>query len=89
MANVNLKPNVIEPTAPFTSMVAVTPSDSVPLAYPSRALLITVGGAVAVIIGGATVTIPAATAVTGAILPFSVTQVMATNTTATGIFALN
>jgi hypothetical protein len=87
--NTNLKPHVEEPLAPYTSMVAITPSDTVPLPYPTRAILVTVSGTIAVIIGGATVTIPAATATNGAILPFAVTQVKATGTSATGLFALN
>jgi hypothetical protein len=93
MPNVNLKPNAIEPIAPYTQMVAVIPSDTVALSYPTRGILVTVGGTIAVVMGQSSaaspVTIPAATAVAGVILPFSVSQIMATGTTATGLFALN
>ena len=89
MANVNLKPHVEEPLAPYTSMVAVTPSDTTPLGFATRGILVTGAGTIQVGIGGASVQIPAVTATAGTILPFSVTQVKATGTSATGLFALN
>ncbi len=87
--NTNLKPFVTEPTAPYTAMVPITPSDTVALPYPTRGILVTVSGTIQVMIGGSSQQIPAATASNGAILPFSVTQVLATGTSATGLFALN
>tara|TARA_R110000787_G_scaffold99975_1_gene204778 strand:- start:186 stop:446 length:261 start_codon:yes stop_codon:yes gene_type:complete len=75
-----------EATAPASDAFAVTPSDSVDLAFIARSLFIGVAGTVSVITKeGTTVsfTLPA-----GFILPLEVSRVRATGTTATGIVAL-
>ena len=75
-------------SAPANSFVAVTPSDTVDLTPPARALY--VGGA-----GNVVVINAAGTAVTfigvaaGSILPIRTTRVNSTSTTATSIVALN
>lgn len=72
--------------APATSAVAVTPSDSTPLAFLSRALYVGVSGDLTVIMmDGETATFTAAPV---GILPIRVSQVKATATTATNIVSL-
>lgn len=74
-------------TSPADNAVAVTPSDTAPLTYVSRALYIGVAGNVAVTMqGGGNVTfvgIPA-----GTVLPIRATHVRSTSTTATSIVNL-
>lgn len=66
---------------------AVTPSDSVDLAYPARRLYIGVGGNVTVdLVGGAT-SVLYKNVGTGQTLPLFVKRVRATGTTATDIVA--
>ena len=74
-------------TMPSRSAVAVTPSDTVDLTVPSRALYIGVSGDVAVemlILGGTIVfkNVPVG------ILPVMVTRVNANSTTATNIISM-
>lgn len=75
------------PDSCSSSFAAVTPADS-DLAVPARALYVGGAGDVAVkaLKGGQTVVFKAVPA--GAVLPISVSQVRATDTTATYIVAL-
>lgn len=79
----------VEGSSPAVNAVAVTPSDSVNLDDPARALFIGTGGNVVVIPAGS-----GASAVTfnnvqdGSILSVSAARVNATNTTASNIVAL-
>ena len=75
-------------SAPANNYVAVTPSDTVNLAPPARALY--VGGAgnvVAINAEGDAITFTGVVA--GSILPIRTTRVNSTSTTATNIVALN
>jgi len=80
--------------APANEAVAVTPSDTVALAVPSRALYVGGAGNVAVVMAGPGASLGEGVAVTftnvpaGAILPISVLRVNNTNTTATSIVSL-
>lgn len=72
---------------PASDGVAVTPSDTVNLATPCRALYIGASGNVALVtLGGTTLTFVGMVA--GTVLPVRATRVQATNTTATSIVAL-
>lgn len=74
---------------PSGEFAAVTPSDSVNLPQPARALFVGGDGNVVVIQsapGGVAVTFTAVRA--GTILPVSVQRVLSTGTTATGLVAL-
>lgn len=88
-ANIVLEPGGIGPlTGPAIDGEAVTPSDSVDLAYVSRALYIGGDGNLSVITkGGTTLTFTGVKA--GTILPLRVSRVRATGTTATAIVSLN
>lgn len=79
--------NTKRTTQPFTQAVAVTRSDTVDLAHPSRALYIGTSGTLRVDIGGVTVNFAAVTA--GDIIPMVVTRVHLTGTSATGIVSFN
>lgn len=85
MAAVNIYNPVSEDvTQPARHAVAITPSDSVDLAYNTRGIY--VGGAgnmVAIMAGGETVTFTGLLA--GLLYPLSISRVLATNTTATAI----
>ena len=70
---------------PAANAVAVTPSDSVDLAYVTRALYVGGAGDVSVQMG-ATVSFIGVQA--GSVLPIRVSRVNAAGTTATGIVAL-
>lgn len=71
----------------YENAAAVTPSDSTPLTHDAQALWIGGAGNVVVItVQGQTVTLSGVAA--GTILPIAVSQVKATNTTATLIVAL-
>jgi hypothetical protein len=74
-------------SAPAVSGVAVTPSDSVNLAVPTRALYIgSSGGNITAIMNGAPVLF---TNVQVGILPIRAERINATGTTATNIVALS
>ena len=77
-----------ERSAPDYEGFAVTPADGTDLLNgPTRAVFVTVGGNVNVqLLGGGTAVLT--TLVAGQILPIAVTRILATSTTATGIFAL-
>ena len=72
---------------PATNAVAVTPSDTVDLTYPSRGIIVGVAGNIAVNMmeSGTNVVIPVAA---GVVHPLRVTRVYSTSTTATTIVAL-
>lgn len=87
--NLNFAKNYNAPGAdPGYDGYAVTASDSADLSNgPCRALYVTVGGNVNVqLLGGGTAVLTTLTA--GQIVEIAATRVMATSTTATGIFAL-
>jgi hypothetical protein len=92
MAETNPK-FVTSPLAPFTMpnpstpLGAVTPSDITVFAIPTRGLYIGGAGNVAVTMGGVVVLFTAVPV--GTFMNIAVTKVMATNTTATLITALN
>jgi hypothetical protein len=74
-------------TSPANDAAAVTPSDTAPLVYVSRALY--VGGAGNLVVtmqGGGNVTFTGVPA--GTVLPIRVTHVLSTSTTATSIVNL-
>jgi hypothetical protein len=74
-------------TSPANDAAAVTPSDTAPLVYVSRALY--VGGAGNLVVtmqGGGNVTFTGVPA--GTVLPIRVTHVLSTSTTATSIINL-
>ena len=75
-------------TSPAEKAVAVTTSDTLPLAIPARALYVGVAGNVAVIPIGQTTSITFVGVQAGTILPISARLVLATGTTATNIVAL-
>jgi hypothetical protein len=71
-----------------SNAVAVSPSDSVNLATPSRSLYVGGAGNVTVVtVGGQTITFTAVPA--GSILPIQATRVNQTATTATNIISLS
>ena len=75
-------------SAPANSFVAVTPSDTVNLTTPARALY--VGGAGNLVaINGAGDAITFTGVLAGSILPIRTTRVNSTSTTATSIVALS
>jgi hypothetical protein len=75
------------PDAPAGGGVAVTPSDTVSVATPFRALWVGVTGDVAVLMLGGNV-LTFLNVPSGSILPASGSRVNATGTTATSILAL-
>lgn len=67
---------------------AVTPSDTVDLARPSRYLSLTVAGTIKIItVDGQTIAFPTTGLAIGVLHPIAATRVYATDTAATGIFA--
>lgn len=70
------------------SAFAITPSDTVDLTYPTRAIYVGVGGNLAVIMGDDSTAITFLGVVTGGFYPIAVDRVMATNTTATNLIGL-
>jgi hypothetical protein len=73
--------------SPLTRAVAVTPSDSVDLAFVTRELWVGTAGNLSLEMhGGDSIVITGVPA--GARLPYRVSRVNATSTTATGIVAL-
>lgn len=70
----------LTPTA-YTETRAVTPSDSTDLSEPATGLLVTVAGTVSFVCGGQTVNL--STVAANTILPFRVSRVRSTGTTAT------
>jgi hypothetical protein len=80
-------PAPLNETYAAVSLATVTPSDSVPLANPSRAIYVGSGGDLAVVmLDGSTGTFKNAAA--GSLLPIVVSQVKLTGTTASNILAL-
>lgn len=76
-------------TAPSASFVAISPSDSVDLAIPARALYVGGGGNIAVIGLDDESTVTTFIAVpTGSVLPIRVKRVKSTGTTATNLIGL-
>ncbi len=76
-------------TAPATRSVAVTPNDSTDLANISRALWVGGAGNVAVMLADDTVAVTFVGVAAGSLLPVRVKRVMATNTTATNLVAID
>lgn len=79
-------PNTV--TASGQHAAAVSPSDTVDLTVPTRALYIGGAGDVVVNMLGGDSTIKFAATIAGSILPIRVTRVLNTNTTATNIVAI-
>lgn len=75
------------PDAPATGGLAVTPSDTVSVATPFRALYVGVTGNVSVLMLGGNV-LTFLSVPSGSVLPVSGSRVNATLTTATSIIAL-
>ena len=73
-------------TIPATRVILVTPSDSVNLAYPARAIRATGAGNVAVVCYDATVVVCAFAA--GETRHIYATRINSTSTTATGLEAM-
>ena len=72
---------------PVAGGFAITPSDTIDLAFMPRALMVAGGGDVAAVMqDGMTLTLPALGA--GVIYPIRIRRVLATGTTATGILGL-
>lgn len=84
MANVPFAPL---PPGPAPRATAVTPSDTTVLA-PTRGLWVGGVGNVAVLPAGQDTPVTFTAVAAGTFLPITVTKVMATNTTATNIVAL-
>lgn len=72
---------------PFTNGVAITPSDTVALGRPSKAVYVGGAGNIRAIMGGAETNFIAVPV--GTVLPISATRINATGTTATNLVALN
>ena len=68
---------------------AVTPSDTVDLAYVSRAIYVGGAGNLAVLLSGDAAAVTLIAVAVGSVLPLRVKRVMATNTTATNLVALS
>jgi hypothetical protein len=73
---------------PASRLRAVTPSDSAPLPIASKALYVGGAGSIAIIAVNDTAPVTLAGVPAGSVLRIRATQVMATNTTASGIVAL-
>ena len=76
-------------TGPATRSAAVTPSDSVDLPNVSRALWVGGAGNVAVMLADDTSAVTFVSVAAGTLLPLRVKRVMATNTTATSLVAID
>lgn len=74
--------------APASHAEAITPSDTEELSYITRGIYVGVGGDIVVVMPAGS-TIAFKNAVAGTVLPISVRQVKATNTTATNLVALH
>ena len=74
-------------SGPYAYAAAVTPSDTVPLANPSRGIYVGGAGNLSVVMISGDGAVFSAVS-TGAVLPIAVDQVNATGTTATNIVAL-
>jgi hypothetical protein len=70
------------------SAFAITPSDTVDLTYPTRAIYVGVGGNLAVIMGDDSAAVTLVGVIAGKIYPFAVKRVMVTNTTATTLVGI-
>jgi hypothetical protein len=72
----------------YSHAVAVTPSDSTPLASPARALFIGGAGTLTVDTAGGETSVLFSAVPAGATITLQVTKVHATGTSATGVVAL-
>lgn len=74
----------------FDNIVSVTPDDNNDLAVPSRGILVSVAGTIAVTdINGNDVTLTATQIVAGTIYPLQIKRIKSTGTSATGILSLS
>jgi len=74
-------------TNPSSSMVAITPSDTVNINQTTRGIYVGGGGNISVVLQDSSVVLLVAVQ-TGSVLPIEVIRVNATNTTATNLVAL-
>jgi hypothetical protein len=70
------------------SAFAITPSDTVDLTYPTRAIYVGVGGNLEVILTDDTIAVILLGVVTGGFYPLSIKRVKAGSTTATNLIGL-
>lgn len=73
---------------PATKLVSITASDTTVYSPPLRAIYVAVTGNVAIVASDDTAAVTVTAVPAGTILPISTSQVMSTNTTATGIIGL-
>lgn len=70
------------------SAFAITPSDTVDLTYPTRAIYVGVGGNLEVILNDDTVAVVLLGVVTGGFYPLAIKRVKAGSTTATNLIGI-
>lgn len=75
-------------SGPASAAFAITPSDTVDLAFPAKALYVGGNGNVSVILQDDTEAVLFTGLVGGSVYPFQIKRVMNTNTTATSLVAL-
>lgn len=74
--------------SPASSAVVITPHDSTDLVKPSRGIYVGVGGDISVEMAGTGTAIVFVGVAAGTVLPFRVTRVNATATTATNLVSV-
>lgn len=75
-------------TGPSESAFAITPSDTVDLTYPTRALYVGTGGDIKVLLWGDTIAVILANVLGGSCLPLAVKRIYATDTGASDLVGL-